>query len=142
MTKISTLARCIGTATMLTVLGSSISAAGAVVITRPAMSVSPDVKDHCLAHGGVRANPCAVTFTPSSPGPDLVNIRVERDKKDTLVESDNCAGFAIVAAVPSTPDQYSISPGTMIGTCQALFQNVSKRGKVTGYAVVNIDNTI
>ena len=60
-------------------------------------SMIPQVKNHCPAHGGVRATPCVVDFTPSGYAPVTVTIRVPKDKKGTLSESDNCGGASGIA---------------------------------------------
>lgn len=107
--------------------------------------IAPQVKDHCPAHGGVRATPCTIDFTASSPGPVTVTIRTPKNKKGTLSESDNCggaSGIASVTANPSNADQYIVSAGAMTGYCTATVDFTSKRGKVLGYANVDITNSI
>jgi hypothetical protein len=108
--------------------------------------IPPQVKDHCPAHGGVRATPCAVDFTYSNPGPVTVTIRLPKDKKGTLSESDNCGGASGIATVtvnPSDPTQYTVAAGAVTGYCTATFDyNGGKHNKLLGYANVNITNSI
>jgi hypothetical protein len=107
--------------------------------------VPPQIKNHCPGHGGVRANPCSVDFTPSSYGPVTVTIRLPKDKKGTLTESDNCGGASGIASVtvnPSDPTQYVVAAGAVTGYCTATFDYNSKRGKLLGYANVDITNSI
>ena len=108
--------------------------------------VQPQVKNHCPAHGGVRANPCSVDFTASSYGPVTVTIRLPKDKKGTLSESDNCGGASGIASVtvnPSDAQQYVVAAGAVTGYCTATFDyNSGKHNKLLGYANVNITNSI
>jgi hypothetical protein len=108
--------------------------------------IPPQIKNHCPGHGGVRANPCSADFTASSYGPVTVTIRVPKDKKGTLSESDNCggaSGIASVTANPSDPNQYVVAAGATTGYCTATFSyNSFKHGKLLGYADVNITNSI
>ena len=108
--------------------------------------VQPQVKNHCPAHGGVRANPCSVDFTASSYQPVTVTIRLPKDKKGTLSESDNCGGASGIASVtvnPSDAQQYVVAAGAVTGYCTATFDyNSFKHGKLLGYANVNITNSI
>jgi hypothetical protein len=128
-------------------LGSAMAvqpAGATVVVVHPAFAQNPFVKDHCPAHGGVRANPCAITFDASNPGPDVVTIRNAKGKKGTLVESDDCAsaGIAVIAPNPSDSKQYIVSAGSIAGTCTANFSLTNQHGKVVGWANVNITNNI
>ncbi len=108
-----------------------------------AMQQSPAVKDHCTAHGGVRVDPCTVTFNASNPGPDTVTVRTPRDKKGTLQESDNCGGASGIATLaPGTGKQWTVTAGPTTGSCTATFSYVSKRGKTLGYADLDITNNI
>ena len=108
--------------------------------------ISPQVKDHCPAHGGVRATPCTVDFTASSSGPVTVNVRTPKNKKGTLSESDNCGGASGMASLtvnPSDPNQYVVAAGATTGYCTATFSyNGGKHGKLLGWANVNITNSI
>jgi len=128
------------------VAGCSGSQAGLTPTAGGQSVIPPQVKNHCPAHGGVRANPCAVDFTYSSPGPVTVTIRVPKDKKGTLTESDNCGGASGIASVtvnPSDPNQYVVAAGATTGYCTATFNyNGGKHGKLLGYANVDITNSI
>lgn len=107
--------------------------------------VQPQVKNHCPAHGGVRATPCVVDFTPSGYEPVTVTIRVPKDKKGTLSESDNCGGASGIASVTATsdPNQYTVAAGATTGYCTATFDyNGGKHNKLLGHADVNITNSI
>jgi hypothetical protein len=128
-------------------LGSAMAvqpAGATVVVVHPAFAQNPFVKDHCPAHGGVRATPCSVTFDASNPGPDVVTIRNAKAKKGTLVESDNCAGagIAVIAPNPSSGNQYIVSAGSITGTCTANFSLMNQHGKVVGYANVSVTNNL
>jgi tetratricopeptide (TPR) repeat protein len=57
VTAIALIAGCSGSSSPMTPLGS-------------ATQQRPAVKGHCTPHGGVRVDPCAVTFNASNPGPD------------------------------------------------------------------------
>jgi hypothetical protein len=105
----------------------------------------PQVKDHCPAHGGVRATPCIVDLSASAPGPDTVTIRAPKDKKGTLSESDDCGGPSGVATVTpgSAANQWVVTAGGTTGSCTATFDYLSyKKGKVLGHADVGITNSI
>ena len=107
--------------------------------------VSPMVKGHCSAHGGVRVSPCTVDLTVSSPGPDTVTVRTPNNKKGTLSEQDNCAssGIATVTQNPSNSDQWIVTAGATTGSCTATFSYTSaKKHKVIGSATLSITNSI
>jgi|SRR5579862_977485 len=107
--------------------------------------IPPQVKNHCPAHGGVRATPCTIDFTYSSYAPVTVTIRVPKDKKGTLSEADNCGGASGIASVTATsdPNQYTVAYGGVTGYCTATFSyNGGKHDKLLGYADVNITNSI
>ena len=108
--------------------------------------IAPQVKDHCPAHGGVRATPCTIDFTASNYAPVTVTVRVPKDKKGTLSEFENCggsSGIATVVANPSNPDQYIVTAGPTTGSCTATFDyNGGKHDKLLGWANVDITNSI
>lgn len=106
--------------------------------------VVPQVKDHCPAHGGVRATPCSVDFTVSSPGPDTVTVRTPERKKGTLVEQNNCGGASGIATVTQgSGDTWIVTAGATAGSCTATFNFESgKKGKVVGHADVAITNAL
>ena len=105
---------------------------------------NPGVKGHCTPHGGVKVDPCTVTFNASNPGPDTVTVRTPVDKKGTLQESDNCGGPSGVATLaPGTSrKQWIVTAGPTTGSCTASFIYVSKRGKTLGYAQLSITNSL
>lgn len=106
----------------------------------------PAVKGGCKAHGGVRVSPCTVDLTVSNPGPDTVTVRLPQNKKGTLSESDNCttttSGVIAVVAPGTSADTYTVTAGTMAGSCTATFSYKNKRGKLIGYADLSITNSI
>ena len=105
--------------------------------------LTPDVKGHCPAHGGVRVTPCSVDFTASSTGPDTVTVRTPKDKKGTLSEYDNCGGASGIATVTQgSGDDWTVSAGATTGSCTAVFDYKNKHGKVIGYADLSITNSI
>ncbi len=128
------------------VSGCSGSQAGLTPAAGGQSVVAPQVKNHCPAHGGVRATPCVVDFTPSSYQPVTVTIRLPKDKKGTLSEVDNCGGASGIASVtvnPSDPTQYVVAAGAVTGYCTATFNyNGGKHNKLLGYANVAITNSI
>jgi hypothetical protein len=101
--------------------------------------VSPSVKGHCQAHGGVRVDPCTVDFTPSSPGPDTVTVRNPQSKKGTLTELDTCGGIATLTA---NGNQWTVTAGSTTGSCAATFNYTNHHGKIVGSAVLSITNAI
>ncbi len=104
---------------------------------------SPAVKGHCTPHGGVRVDPCTVTFNASNPGPDTVTVRPPVDKKGKLQESDNCGGASGIATLaPGAGKQWIVTAGPTTGSCTASFIYLSKRGKTLGYANLSITNDI
>jgi hypothetical protein len=91
----------------------------------------------------VRATPCSVSFSVSSPGPDTVTVRTPEDKKGTLSESDNCGGASGIATVTQgTGDDWTVAAGSTTGSCTATFDYTNKRGKVIGHADLSITNSI
>jgi hypothetical protein len=108
--------------------------------------VSPMVKHHCTAEGGVRVTPCSVDLTVSNPGPDTVVVRTPQRKKGTLSETDTCGGASGIATVtqnPSNADQWIVTAGAMTGSCTATFNFASgKNGKIVGFADLAITNSI
>ncbi len=105
----------------------------------------PDVKNHCVAHGGVRVTPCTVDFTASSMGPDTVVVRTPQTKKGTLQEGDDCtSGSTVIATVAQgSGDSWIVTAGTATGTCTAEFDFLSaKHDKKIGYALLSITNSI
>lgn len=105
--------------------------------------LTPDVKGHCPAHGGVRVTPCSVDFTASSTGPDTVTVRTPKDKKGTLSEFDNCGGASGIATVTQgSGDDWTVTAGTTTGSCTAVFDYTNKHGKVIGHADLSITNSI
>lgn len=104
----------------------------------------PMVKGHCPAHGGVRAMPCSVDLSVSSPGPDTVVVRTPKDKKGTLQESDNCGGPSGIATVTQgTGTEWIVTAGSATGSCTATFEYLSmKKGKTLGHADLAITNSI
>lgn len=104
---------------------------------------NPTVKNRCSAHGGVRVDPCSVTFDASNPGPDMVTVRTPEDKKGALTESDNCGGASGIATVTQgSGDQWTVTPGATTGSCTATFNYTSKHGKVVGHANLAITNNL
>lgn len=131
------LAGCGGTQALSPAAGGSTSYANHL----PA--VNPDVKGHCVAHGGVRVTPCTVDFTVSSPGPDTVSVRTPQNKKGTLGEQDNCGGASGIATVTQgTGTDWIVTAGATTGSCTATFSYTSKHGKVLGSAQLSITNSI
>ncbi len=104
----------------------------------------PLVKGHCGAHGGVRATPCSVDLTVSSPGPDSVAVRTPKNKKGTLKESDNCGGPSGVATVTQgSGNTWIVTAGPTTGSCTAEFDYLSfKHGKKIGWAQLSITNSV
>lgn len=103
----------------------------------------PDVKGRCPAHGGVRVSPCTVAFTVSNPGPTNVTVTLPKNKKGTLSEADNCGGASGIATVTQySGDVYTVTAGAQTGSCTAQFNFTTKRGKVVGWADLNISNSI
>jgi hypothetical protein len=113
----------------------------------PIAAVKGGKKGGCVAHGAARVNPCSVTFSATSAGPDTVTTRHPHDKKGTFTESDNCtssgsAVIATVAQVPSVPNQWTVTAGSVTGSCTATFSYANKQGKVVGWADLSITNSI
>jgi hypothetical protein len=112
----------------------------------PVAAVKGGKKGGCIAHGAARVDPCAVTFTASSSGPDTVTTRHPHDKKGTFTESDNCTstGSVVIATVTqsSTPNEWTVTAGSATGSCTATFDYANKRGKVVGWAELSITNDI
>jgi hypothetical protein len=104
--------------------------------------VSPSVKGHCAAHGGVRVDPCTVDFTASSPGPDTVTVRNPKSKKGTLTESDTCGGPSGIATLSANGNQWTVTAGSTTGSCTAEFDYTNHHGKIVGSAVLSITNAI
>ena len=104
--------------------------------------VSPSVKGHCQAHGGVRVDPCTVDFTVSSPGPDTVTVRNPKSKKGALTESDTCGGPSGIATLSASGNQWTVTAGSTMGSCTAEFDYTNHHGKIVGSAVLNITNAI
>lgn len=109
-------------------------------------SLMPQVKNRCVASGGVRVTPCRVDLTASKPGPDTVTVRLPQDKKGTLSEQDNCGGASGIATVTqSTSDsaEWIVTAGGQTGSCTATFDyNAGNHGKLLGYAKLKITNSI
>jgi hypothetical protein len=122
-----------------------VSPSGAMAPSVARGPLAPAVKGGCTAHGGARVNPCTVTFTASSPGPDTVTTRRPHDKKGTLTESDNCggaSGIATVTQVTTSTNQWTVAAGSTTGSCTATFDYANKHGKVVGWADLSITNSI
>ncbi len=108
-----------------------------------AMHVSPNVKGHCPAHGGVRVDPCALDFNASNVGPDTVTVRTPKAKKGTLSESDACGGPSGVASLAQGTDgQWTVTAGSTAGSCTAEFDFTNMHGKKIGYAMLAITNEL
>jgi len=113
--------------------------------TQPAsMLGTPFVKNDCPAHGGVRVDPCKVTFTASSPGPDTVIVRAPEGKKGFLVEKDDCGGASGIATVTQgSGDSWTVTAGAMTGVCKAMFRyHNGAHDKVVGHARLRITNKV
>jgi ABC-type glycerol-3-phosphate transport system substrate-binding protein len=140
------LAAVIAAGTAAAVLAGCSSSQGSMTPSASSPVTNPMVKNHCPAHGGVRAVPCTIDFTASSPGPVTVTVQTPQRKKGTLVEQDNCGGASGMATVtqnPSDPSQWIIAAGATTGSCTATFNFESgKKGKIVGYANVDITNSI
>jgi hypothetical protein len=105
--------------------------------------VTPDVKGHCKAHGGVRVTPCSVDFTASSYGPQTVSVRTPKNKKGTLGEADYCGGASGIATVTQgSGDDWIVTAGATTGSCTATFSFNNKKGKTVGWAALDITNSI
>jgi hypothetical protein len=106
--------------------------------------VSPMVKNHCIAHGGVRVTPCSVDLTVSNPGPDTVIVRTPERKKGTLSEQDTCGGASGIATVTQgSGDSWIVTAGATTGSCTATFNFESgKKHKIVGSADLAITNSI
>lgn len=104
----------------------------------------PDVKGHCTAHGGVRVDPCSVDFASPSPAPDTVTVRVPKDKKGKLTESDTCGGASGMATIAAgTGNQWTVTAGSTSGSCTATFDYTNARGKrVLGSATLSVTNSL
>lgn len=104
----------------------------------------PSVKNHCTAQGGVRVDPCTVTFDASNYGPDTVTIRTPKTKKGTIVEKDDCGGASGIATVTqASGNDWTVAAGPTAGTCTAEFDFMSfKHDKLIGYALLSITNNL
>lgn len=124
--------------------GSPLASQPGAVIPNHVQSISPAVKGHCDAKGGVRVDPCSVDLNASNPGPDTVTVRLPKDKKGTLTESDTCGGPSGIATVTAGSDnQYTVAAGSTAGTCTATFDYMNHKGKkVLGYANLSITNEL
>jgi hypothetical protein len=105
----------------------------------------PQVKDHCPAHGGVRATPCTVDLTVSSPGPDTIVVRTPKTKKGTLVEWDDCGypSYGIATVGQGSGNTWIVTAGALTGSCTAEFDFLNyKHGKKIGWAQLSITNSV
>jgi len=97
----------------------------------------------CERHGGVSVTPCTVDFTASSTGPYTVVVKSPESKKGMLSELDTCGGASgIATVVQGSGDDWTVTAGLATGSCAATFSYKNKQGKTTGYAVLNITNSI
>ena len=112
-----------------------------IVLTHPVQFAVPDVKDGCKAHGGVRADPCVLTFTASNPGPFVVTIRTPQGN-GSFVETDTCASRGIATVTAQGSDQFLVSAGPYAGTCVAHFKWYNSQGKKIGFAHLRITNNL
>ena len=104
---------------------------------------APMVKNHCSAHGGVRVDPCTITFDVSNYGPDTVVVRIPKAKKGTLSEKDDCGGASGVATVAQgSGNDWTVTAGSTAGSCTAEFDFTNHHGKVVGWALLAIANNL
>ena len=89
----------------------------------------------------VRVHPCHVLLTTSNPGPQSVTVRYP-NTGGTLVELDNCAARGIATITPAGSNQYQVTAGANMGTCQAIFQYFNRYGKKVGQARLFINNQV
>jgi len=110
---------------------------------QPGSAIAPMVKNHCSAHGGVRVDPCTITFDVSNYGPDSVTVRTPKGKKGTLSEKDDCGGASGVATVTQgTGKEWTVTAGSTAGSCTAEFDFTNRHGKVVGSALLSITNNL
>lgn len=123
---------------------SQVTPSGATQLNMHSSLMNPLVKNHCPAHGGVRVNPCTLDFNASNPGPDTVTVRTPKGKKSTLSESDNCTTSSgdVATIMQGSSDQWTVTAGTIAGSCTAEFDYLSKHGKKLGFADLNITNAL
>lgn len=106
-------------------------------------NLGSNVQGGCVAHGGMRVNPCNVDLNASNPGPVTVTVRNPRTKKGTVAESDTCGGPSGIATVAlSSGDDWTVTAGATAGTCTATFTFSNMRGKQIGSATLNITNEL
>jgi len=98
MERSSAFLRLLGAAAVSAALVGSASlvqpAKAAVVVGHSVHVVALFVKNHCPEHGGVRSTPCAIVFSSSNPGPNMVSVSIPVTKKGAMEEADKCAGIA------------------------------------------------
>jgi hypothetical protein len=72
-----------------------------------------------------------------------VTVRADKDKKDTLTESDNCGGASGIAVVMlESGHTWMVMAGSLTGSCTATFTLANKHGKTLGWADLAITNSI
>jgi hypothetical protein len=85
----------------------------------------------CQNDGGISVNPCFIKFTPSNSGP--VTVVVRKDGRDgggsgsRIRERDDCASENVATIVRDAKGKYTVTAGSMDGSCEAQFDSSGDR---------------
>jgi hypothetical protein len=99
-------------------------------------SFSPD---KCGSDHGVSVKPCKVTLTTSHP---YATVTVTSPASSTTIVSDKKCTKKDVAEVEGAGSTYTVTAGTMSGSCSAVFKAKNTKGHNVGKATLDITNKV
>lgn len=89
----------------------------------------------CQNDGGISVSPCFVKFTASNPGPVQVVVRQNSGgggSRDRIRERDDCASGNIATIVRDSRGHYTVTAGSVTGSCNAQFDSTGDRNNDGG----------
>jgi hypothetical protein len=90
------------------------------------MAAQPQDRQGCSNNGDLRVSPCRVTFDSGNPGPTDVTVRhrsPDDGNRNRIKERDNCAARNIATIVRDSEHRYTVTAGTVDGSCTAEFDD-------------------
>ena len=82
--------------------------------------------------GGLAVVPCSITFNSGNPGPVQVSVLRNTDGNRNgggrIREQDNCASKGIATIARDSKGIYTVTAGSMQGSCDARFSVSGRRG--------------
>jgi hypothetical protein len=85
----------------------------------------------CPNDGDINVKPCRVTFDTDHPGPTDVTVthggRDDGDRGHRIRERDNCASRSIATITRDSNRMYTVTAGSIAGSCSARFDDNGNR---------------